>query len=208
MLSFGNIQWPPPENWQDFEALCCELWSHLWQDPNTQRNGRQGQPQAGVDIFGRPHNGEEWFGVQCKLKDDLFKTPLTKTEIQSEVDKAKTFQPRLSEFVIATTAPKDVKIQQLVREITQVQLAAGSFPVHIWFWEDIRQKGLTKFPDILKKFYPLDLFEHEEKVFSSVVPAYYQIPQPNSLFVGPKVSVRLFLQNRKNDLRGSRSWYP
>jgi hypothetical protein len=46
-----------PENWQDFEKLCKKLWGEIWDCSDTiQRNGRSGQNQNGVDIFGLPKN--------------------------------------------------------------------------------------------------------------------------------------------------------
>jgi hypothetical protein len=44
--------------------LCARLWSEIWNDDNVQRFGRNGQPQHGVDILGRPNGGIE--GIQCK----------------------------------------------------------------------------------------------------------------------------------------------
>ncbi len=41
----------PPAHWQDFEDLCLKLWRRRLID--AKKNGRSGQPQAGVDIFGR-----------------------------------------------------------------------------------------------------------------------------------------------------------
>jgi hypothetical protein len=40
----------------------------VWKDPGTERHGRQGQPQGGIDIYGRP-DGKSYTGVQCKNKD-------------------------------------------------------------------------------------------------------------------------------------------
>lgn len=56
----------PLKNWQDFQNLCCDLWKILWKDPNTQQNGRIGQPQHGVDVYGRPEQKGLWVGIQCK----------------------------------------------------------------------------------------------------------------------------------------------
>ena len=47
-------QLPPPRNWQDFEDLCFDLFKRIWNDPYARPNGRSGQPQAGVDIYGQP----------------------------------------------------------------------------------------------------------------------------------------------------------
>ncbi len=147
-----KTQLPPPENWQDFEALCRELWSRLWEDPGAQMHGGRGQPQAGVDVFGRPGGGGEWAGVQCKLKNQLTGGQLTRAELRAEVKKAHRFNPSLSSFILATTAPRDAEIQEAAREITRRQLAAGSFPVTVASWEDIAQ-DLERFPDLKQQLY-------------------------------------------------------
>jgi hypothetical protein len=103
-----QIAIPPPKNWQDFEYLCWLLWRDIWNDPKTQKNGRQGQPQYGVDIFGQPERQFAWHGIQCKGKHALYGAQLTKDEIDIETEKAKSFSPRLGHFIIATTSPRDI----------------------------------------------------------------------------------------------------
>jgi tetratricopeptide (TPR) repeat protein len=152
MPIFSNQQIPPPANWQDFEALCCDLWRAIWKDPNTQRNGRQGQPQHGVDISGRPNEGHLWAGVQCKGKDNYTNKLLTEDEVLDEVKKSKKFTPKLSEFIIATTGPKDSKIEELARQITKEHFRDALFSVHVWGWNDIVAR-IEDFPDILEKYY-------------------------------------------------------
>lgn len=154
MVSFSKLQILPPSNWQDFESLCCDLWREIWKDPNTQKNGRQGQPQNGIDIFGRPDQGGQWAGIQCKGKDNLSDKSLTEDEVGREVEKAKSFSPKLSQFVIATTGPKDGRLQALARSITEEHLRNDSFSIHIWAWEDIKNI-LESFPDVLAKHYPM-----------------------------------------------------
>lgn len=56
-----------PTNWQDFEDLCFILWKFIWNDPHAQKNGRQGQAQSGVDIYGKPIGQLDIEGVQCKV---------------------------------------------------------------------------------------------------------------------------------------------
>jgi len=153
MLSFASQQIPPPAKWQDFELLCCDLWRAIWQDPNTQRNGRQGQPQHGVDVSGRPNQSHLWAGVQCKGKDNYANKLLTEDEVIDEVEKAKRFIPKLSEFIIATTGPKDSKIEELARKITEGHLRDGLFSVHVWGWSDIVAR-IEDFSDVLEKHYP------------------------------------------------------
>lgn len=149
MPIFSSQQIPPPANWQDFESLCCDLWRAIWQDPNTQRNGRQGQPQHGVDVSGRPNENHLWAGVQCKGKDNYANKLLTENEVLDEVEKAKKFTPKLSEFIIATTGPKDSRIEELARKITEGHFRDALFSVHVWGWSDIVAR-IEDFPDVLE----------------------------------------------------------
>jgi hypothetical protein len=150
---FSNLQIPPPSHWPDFESLCCDLWRKIWEDPNAKKNGRQGQSQNGIDIYGRPKTGILWSGIQCKCKSNASNKNLTESEVEAEVQKAKNFVPKLSEFTIATTGLKDAKIEELARKITQEHLKEGLFSVDVWSWDDIKER-LDDFPDIRNKYYP------------------------------------------------------
>ena len=151
MPQFHNSQIPPPTDWQEFERLCCDLWREIWQYPNTKKNGRQGQTQHGVDIYGRYNN--KWAGVQCKGKDNYSDKNLTEKEIRAEVEKAKKFTPKLSEFTIATSGQKDAKIDEVERAITEEHINKELFSVHVWNWVDILER-LNDFPNVIKKYYP------------------------------------------------------
>lgn len=136
-MNLSNLQLPPPTNWQDFESLCCDLWKEIWSDPNAKKNGRLGQEQCGVDIYGRPNQESRWAGVQCKGKDSYSHKNLTEREVKLEVEKAKDFQPPISSFILATTGPKDASIERLAREITEAHLSKNMFSVDVWAWGDI-----------------------------------------------------------------------
>ncbi|MHB8103515.1 MAG: SIR2 family protein [Methanosarcina sp.] len=151
MPRFSSLQIPPPSNSSKFESLCCDLWREIWEDPNTKKNGRRGQTQNGVDIYGRPHNGDLWSGIQCKCKNIDLNKNLTESEVKEEVRKAKNFEPKLSEFIIATTGPKDAKIEELARNITQEHLKESLFSVNIWGWEDIKDHLSL---EIANRYYP------------------------------------------------------
>ena len=153
MTRFSNFQIPPPANWQDFESLCCDLWKEIWKDPNAQKNGRQGQPQHGVDVWGMPNQGNYYAGVQCKGKDNYADKSLTEGEVLAEVEKAKSFKPPLSEFTIATSGKRDVDIQELVRTITEKHRQESLFSVHVWSWQDIVGE-VEEFPHIITVYYP------------------------------------------------------
>jgi hypothetical protein len=152
MLHFSDLQIRPPNNWRKFESLCCDLWRVIWKDPDIQKNGRQGQKQDGVDIHGRLNNGNSWGGIQCKCNEQNPDKKLTERDVIKEVQKAKNFEPRLSKFIVATTGPKDAKIEEVARKITDEHLKIGLFSVHILGWDDIKE-SLEDSPDIRDKYY-------------------------------------------------------
>ncbi|MBM6993538.1 MAG: hypothetical protein I3J02_09800 [Prevotella sp.] len=134
----GKLQLRKPENWQDFERLCKVLWGEIWECPDTiKRNGRQGQAQKGVDVYGIKNGEDAYRGIQCKGKDDYTKSNLTESEIDNEIAKAHLFTPKLKSFYIATTANKDANIEEYVRQKNLESISNGGFEIDIFAWEDI-----------------------------------------------------------------------
>ena len=88
-----------PKNWQDFETLCQKLWGEIWNCPEIKKNGRAGQTQNGVDVSGIPFGERDYYGIQCKGKDEYTNKQLTEDEITSEIEKAKLFLPPLKNFI-------------------------------------------------------------------------------------------------------------
>src|SRR5690348_14943201 len=113
-----SFRLPIPSNWQDFESLCHALWKDIWADPNAQKNGRLGQAQSGVDVFGVPHLTGSYAGVQCKDRDGRLGRQVGIAELRQEVLHAMSFTPRISCFSLATTAPRDAEIQEEARAIS------------------------------------------------------------------------------------------
>lgn len=104
-----------PSNWQGFELLCKKLWGEIWKCEDTiQRNGRRGQTQNGVDIYGMPQGAVSYYGIQCKGKDEYTNAQLTKDEIDQEIEKAQSFKPALKRFIFATTSNKDSEIEEYI----------------------------------------------------------------------------------------------
>lgn len=126
-----------PEYWQDFESLCKKLWGEIWQCSEIKKNGRSGQIQNGVDISAIPNGENEYYGIQCKGKDDYLNSQLSKSEIETEIEKAKHFLPNLKKFYFATTANNDVKIEEYIRLKNIEFKSQGLFEIHLFSWEDI-----------------------------------------------------------------------
>lgn len=140
MSLLAATQIPKPADEQAFERASIVLWRGLLNDPNVQRNGRRGQRQNGVDLFGlRAGDPEHHVGIQCKLKSDGH--ALTEDEVRGEVAKALTFKPRLKEYFVITTAPDDVAMQELARELTAELGKAGTpLLVYVWGWNTLEEK--------------------------------------------------------------------
>lgn len=137
-----------PSNWQDFERICCEIAKVVWQDPYAKRNGRQGQKQDGVDIYGHENNSPEISDIQCKRYDKI-----SNSIIDDEINNATGFKPALKHLIIATTADRDVKIEEYVRQKDVENRKNNLFGVSILEWEDI--------VDILEQNPPLlNLYEN------------------------------------------------
>jgi hypothetical protein len=126
-----------PTNWQDFETLCKKLWGEIWQCEEIKKNGRAGQAQHGVDVYGIPKGDQEYYGIQCKGKDEYTDKEFTEEEITKEISKAKNFKPQLKKLYFATTAVKDAKIEEFVREKNVENKQDNLFEVHLYSWEDI-----------------------------------------------------------------------
>jgi hypothetical protein len=103
MPTLSGSRFPPPKSWEDLEILVWRLFQKVWRDPNAQRHGRSGQRQHGVDIFGRPNQGESWEGVQVKGKNSAFGERVTEQKLRGEVQKAKEFRPSIKNFILVTS---------------------------------------------------------------------------------------------------------
>lgn len=155
MPTTNQLRLPPILDEDLFEDFCRDLWADIWNDPDAQRNGRRGQTQCGVDVFGLPAPGTRHEGVQAKA----YGRPLTAAELRHEVDEAKKFTPALRKLVIACTGPRDAAGQTCVRQINVDHKAAKLFSVSLLGWEDIKNLVQTywtgKRPDLVLKYFEL-----------------------------------------------------
>jgi hypothetical protein len=175
-MEFRDKQIVPPKSWSTFEDLCHMLFRAEWGDIYAQKNGRAGQPQHGVDVYGSPNaSPEKLHGIQCKGKDQAYGHKATEQEFRAELAKAESFSPQLDYWVFATTVPNDAGLQRIVREISAQRLAEGKFPVTVLGWESI-QSLLANHPNVVSAFYP----EHAWDI-TAVIEALRQIPSSAEL---------------------------
>jgi tetratricopeptide (TPR) repeat protein len=155
MTDFTSVSLPPPKNWQDFERHSRLLFEYALGDPGTLNNGRQGQTQHGVDIYGRRGGGAgPLVGVQCKGKDADYGGVITDAELRREVKKTEKFKPPLNEFILITTAPHDATIQEAARLLeVEVRGAGRDLSISVWGWERVQQE-ITRYREVFKAFHP------------------------------------------------------
>jgi len=125
--------------------LCLKLWGEIWNIPDEiDFNSDNSQGQHGVDIYGPVEGGLKYNGVQCKNKKlnliDGSPNRITIADIDAEIEKAKEFKPALNKLVIATSLPKDQKVEEHVRLKSVENLEAGLFSIQICFWEFFERK--------------------------------------------------------------------
>lgn len=113
-------------------SICGKTFGKI---PVRKKNGRRGQNQDGVDVFGRCAG--KWIGVQCKQKDGLLRTTITPDELEDEVKAAYNFNPALNQFILATTGPRNGNVQERARQLTDEHQSKGLFVVEVWSWREI-----------------------------------------------------------------------
>jgi hypothetical protein len=151
MPTIATSELPIPNSWDEFEDICADLFSRIWNDDNLVRYGRMGQRQNGVDIRGHlPDGGPA--GVQCKRKRRWPVAKLTTKDIDDEVAEALNFRPPLSRFTIATSAPNDAKLQAHVDAITERHRAQGLFSVHLFGWNELSRR-ITDHAQLVEKHF-------------------------------------------------------
>ena len=116
-----------------------KLWGAIWNcEDSIKKNGRNGQKQQGIDIWGQKPNESLYSGIQCKLKSN--NKNLSIQELDKEIGYAKHYKDSLQRLIIATTANKDTKIEEYVRTINRKHKECGLFEVYLFCWDDIVDK--------------------------------------------------------------------
>lgn len=146
-----NYTFPVPESDDIFDEMVRDACAIEWGDPETQRNGRSGQSQNGVDVFGYP-NGPNG---QCRAAQSKLRVkgkPLTKREIDDEVAKAQLSPLNPEQLIIVTSTGRDASLQAYIDQVSSAQFQSNGFSVKIWFWDDLLERLLVDRHYILKYY--------------------------------------------------------
>ncbi|MDM5142361.1 hypothetical protein OB959_21600 [Aeromonas bestiarum] len=156
-----GYQYQPLSSWDEFENLCLNLFRLELKDDSIHKNGRQGTIQNGVDIFGKSFLSGKLLGFQCKGKQVYPERRIKQGEIDSEIEKAKNFEPKLDCLFFLTTASRDPSIQEHIRRINES--ISIDFEVGVYFWNDI-ELMLNKYPEVAMVFYPNSKMDYLSRV--------------------------------------------
>jgi hypothetical protein len=198
----GNIfaEIPPPANWQDFELLTLDICRKKWNDDYAERNGREGQKQSGVDVYGYNKHTKEQTGVQCKKRKNKLNgvvapsSSLSEQEVDEELKDARSFTPSLDRYVIATTSPRDNDLQEHVRKLN----ASGTKPqVALWFWNDFVEE-LNANDNLMYRYY-----ENILKYRNKYSPETHYLRMLALAFDRPAIRTTFHLENRATDFIGA-----
>lgn len=148
MPILGSSTFPTPKSWDEFEEIITSAAKIRWESTNFFRNGRPGQEQNGVDVYGKDGSGKT-IGIQGKNTV----LEITERAIRTEIEKAEKFKPELNALYIATTQPRDSNLQERVRAISDERNLSRKFDVFVLFWEDLFQ-DLSRNEDVLFGHYP------------------------------------------------------
>lgn len=152
-MNTTNYNFIPLQDSKIFELFCLDLFNIQYNyNISFNLNGRNGQKQYGVDIFGYKGDPLYWIGIQCKVRNT--RNILTDKEIQKEIKLAESFNPSLSKYIIVTTEHRNSSLQEKIRLINEIQYKKKSFIVEILFWDDIISiLGDSKYKTLILKYY-------------------------------------------------------
>lgn len=130
MTSYKGKRLPAISDSTMFEKFSLDLWGAQHPDSQSTLYGRNGQAQNGVD--GVVRTGDRLIALQCKAVEKL-----DQKTVETEVNRAKNFQPEISELVIVTTAPHDAKLVSYAETITRQHKQLNLFSVSYHGWDDL-----------------------------------------------------------------------
>jgi hypothetical protein len=146
-----DTNYPQLTDPNQFESLIRDLCAYEWGDPNTQKFGRKGQKQLGVDVYGKAIDSEGAYrAAQCKLRTQ--KDALTPQQVETAVSDAMSFPHQLDTLVIATDAPRSTHTQLAVDQLSERAQHDAGFKVVIWFWDNITER-LATYPRLIVRYY-------------------------------------------------------
>lgn len=140
-----TAKWPRPKSEDEWEEMVLDAMRLYWSDPNAQRNGRRGQRQNGVDIFGCLDSSP--VAAQAKNMDRV-----SEADVLVELKKAEQFKPVLTQYHFAIAGPRDANFQEFIRLRSFERVNRGLFSIYLHYFDDICEQ-LSSRPALVQKYW-------------------------------------------------------
>jgi len=144
----ATSRWPRPKSEDEWEDMVLDAMRARWRDRDAARVGRRGQRQRGVDVCGREGATGQTLGAQAKNRDTL-----GEIDLAGDIAAAEHFKPALNRYYFVLAGPRDAKLQERIRELSQSREAEGRFSVQVLFFEDVCS-DLASNGELVEKYWP------------------------------------------------------
>jgi len=148
---------PIPTSDEEFETITLE-YAKLEYGKHAQKYGRKGQKQHGVDIC--TNNKSLEVAIQCKNVKKL-----TENIIDGELVKLKNYPREINKYIVATTAPRNNKIQDYIYAKSDEYV----FSIYVLYWDEITSKLAENFEVFNKTFPQIQIKELSKETQSKCV---------------------------------------
>ena len=132
-------------------SLCAQISGGLSGVKLHTKMGELASPRLGL-IF-TANTGANGLASSANRRMSFLRSKLTPTELAEEVAAARRFVPPLKRFIVATTGPADVRIQEAARKLEE-HTRQGLFEVEVWSWTEIWAE-LSRRPSLLQVVGPI-----------------------------------------------------
>lgn len=127
-------RYPIPGNDDEFEEFCLRFFRHVERCGGLVKYGKRGESQDGIDLIDQ-RCSTPYIAVQCKLREPH--KSLRDKEILTEVALVEGSIHPIDRYIIATSARKSAKTQNLAMDLNRYKTPPRRFKVEVLFWEDI-----------------------------------------------------------------------
>lgn len=146
MPTKSMLKIPAPKSWEEFQIITKDALGIRFNSTDMSLNGRQGQKQHGVDVYGHDEYGH-LIAIECKNYGGMG----SESFIDAAIKEAESFSPTPTSFILALASERDAKLQAYVRNLSPTRVAANKFAVGITFWDDL-VNDLASSEDFYKHF--------------------------------------------------------
>ena len=143
-----------PDHEQDFEILCFDVYSKVFNSDISTMYGRKGQKQNGLDILvykDNSNNESNRIGVQCKHVKKLTFDGKSGDSVMKEVRKVEIGKQKVSHLIIATSLPADTELTDQVNAESDNRIKSGKFSIFIDFVQNIENHINSK-SDLIERY--------------------------------------------------------